>query len=882
MAESINPEREPSKLVLPEHQKTPEQIEDLKRCLQKCVLFSSLDDNQMHSVLSAMYERTVKAGDVIIKQGDNGDHFYVIDEGFYEAIFKDKDGIDKIIKIYNNSGSFGELALMYNTPRAATVTAKTNGRLWVMDRLTFRQIMVCAAYFKRKLFNNIMDEIKMFGPLTAEERDCIADVLAPISFQDGEVILEEGEDGEGMFFIERGCVKITNDHGVSTMLEDGDYFGELALITKEQRAATCVAVGEVKAAYLHGEAFERTLGPCLEIMKRRTQLYNEARSKIEEINRQATGERKSRSSRVERKSIKKVTLRGDDHDDTPPFYTRARGTVVYSEIYDPRKETDFEPPKYEKTKEQMTTLKSCVRDCVLLGILNRDQLEQVFNAMFYVPVKANTYVIKQGEDGDNFYIIESGVFEATITEGDKQVFKKVYKNKGSFGELALMYNQPRAASVMALSEGKLWALDRCTFRHIVLSANFRKKRLYEHFLDTVPVLDPLTGVEKSKLSDALKPKYFLAGDVIIREGDKADGMYFIEKGNVNIIIKNKTVGTLEQGEYFGELALLTKNPRAATIVAKEDVTVAFLEMDSFERILGPYMDIMRRKIDSYERSDLCTMQFNEKDNTTEPFPKYPKSNNEQDNLSLKLKKLVFFQSINELMFQTVVDAFMPAHIKAGETVIEQGTNGQFLYVINTGKFEVSIVDEQGFKSIKRTYENIGMFGELALMFQKPRAASVVALTEGDVWVLDELSFRRVLFSGAYKKWQNFQHSINGNALITNLNETERILLVDLFLSQTMTFRSGEAIYKIDDEVSGLYRVESGEVMFKCKEGVKELKPALDGDYFGEKEMMDKTNRVMTAIASRETIVSFIPKGDFERMFGPSEVIANRRKGMMFS
>lgn len=66
-----------------------------------------------------------------------------------------------------------------------------------------------------------------------------------------------------------------------------------------------------------------------------------------------------------------------------------------------------------------------------------------------------------------------------------------YEGTGSFGELALMYNMPRAASVRAQTPGALWAMDRHTFRRILLKSAFKKRKLYEELLDKVPMLKAL-------------------------------------------------------------------------------------------------------------------------------------------------------------------------------------------------------------------------------------------------------------------------------------------------------------------------------------------------------------------------------------------------------
>lgn len=73
----------------------------------------------------------------------------------------------------------------------------------------------------------------------------------------------------------------------------------------------------------------------------------------------------------------------------------------------------------------------------------------------------------------------------------KQLLVHTYNDKGSFGELALMYNMPRAATIQAATAGSLWAMDRQTFRRIVLKSAFKKRKMYEALIENVPMLKAL-------------------------------------------------------------------------------------------------------------------------------------------------------------------------------------------------------------------------------------------------------------------------------------------------------------------------------------------------------------------------------------------------------
>lgn len=181
-----------------------------------------------------------------------------------------------------------------------------------------------------------------------------------------------------------------------------------------------------------------------------------------------------------------------------------------------------------------------------------------------------------------------------------------YDQKGSFGELALMYNMPRAATIIATTRGKLWALDRLTFKRIVLKSAFEKRKMYEQLLENMPMFKSLNSYERMNVADALFSRSFQEGEAIIRQGDEANCMYFVESGHVRIVREqdgqSKEIKLCSKGDYFGELALLTKKQRAASAYATgPDTKCAILDVDAFERLLGPCVTIMQKNIPDYEQ-----------------------------------------------------------------------------------------------------------------------------------------------------------------------------------------------------------------------------------------------------------------------------------------
>ncbi|PAA86047.1 hypothetical protein BOX15_Mlig008623g1 [Macrostomum lignano] len=294
----------------------------------------------------------------------------------------------------------------------------------------------------------------------------------------------------------------------------------------------------------------------------------------------------------------------------PPMQSRGpRRVAVAGESFDPEKEDDDDTPIpiHPKTEDQRCRLNEAVKHILLFRCLDEDQMHDVINAMFERRCQPGDRIITQGEDGDNFYVIESGVYDIYVLINGQDTKVGQYDNQGSFGELALMYNAPRAATIQCASPGSIWAMDRDTFRRLVLKKAFQKRVMYENLIDSVPLLKELAPYERMNVADALKSKAYADGDRIIAQGEPGNEMYFVEEGEVRITRRSADgdeveISRLQKGGYFGELALLTKQPRAANVYACGGrCKVAVLDVGSFERLLGPCLDIMRRSIDNYQQ-----------------------------------------------------------------------------------------------------------------------------------------------------------------------------------------------------------------------------------------------------------------------------------------
>merc|ERR1719247_3822788 len=131
-------------------------------------------------------------------------------------------------------------------------------------------------------------------------------------------------------------------------------------------------------------------------------------------------------------------------------------------------------------------------------------------------IAANERIIQEGADGDVMFVIEKGAIECLKKlQGEEKVVKKCGPGD-FFGELALLYNCPRAASVEARDPAVIWELDRETFNHIVKDASMKKRETYEQFLKAVPILETLGSFERGALADSLHKESIAAGVTVIK------------------------------------------------------------------------------------------------------------------------------------------------------------------------------------------------------------------------------------------------------------------------------------------------------------------------------------------------------------------------------
>lgn len=268
---------------------------------------------------------------------------------------------------------------------------------------------------------------------------------------------------------------------------------------------------------------------------------------------------------------------------------------------------DWTPPVFDKTPEQEAMLTARVKGIAFMAHLGDKDVLTLVRAFSLQEFAPGAVLMEQGAAGDNFFVLEEGVCDVNI-EGVGKVAEKNGEGEANFvGELALLYDAPRSATIVAQTPVKSWALDRTTFKTIMQSSAIQQNTASVGFLAHVKLFESLSDMEKMQMADALKPVTFAADELIIKEGDVGNAFYIVEDGEV-ICTKNKAGVEVEvsdrlgRGAFFGELALLSHDTRQASVKAVTPVSALMVDRATFKRVLGPLEDILKAHQSSYTKS----------------------------------------------------------------------------------------------------------------------------------------------------------------------------------------------------------------------------------------------------------------------------------------
>ena len=249
---------------------------------------------------------------------------------------------------------------------------------------------------------------------------------------------------------------------------------------------------------------------------------------------------------------------------------------------------DFAAVLFPKSNQERDFLVQALNQHFLFAKLSARERMHLINAMELVAsMKQGKTLIQQGDIGDYLYVIYSGTVRFWVDDKDEGTAT----TGAVVGELALLYDCPRAATVVAETDLVVYRVSQYTFRRIKAAHVLQNDHETRTALRKISIFQDLPDPYIQRLADSLLEQKFKQGDVLARKGEEATAFYIIKEGHV--VGKEISIGSTKfadkrfgPGAFFGEGAIVTGTPLAGTAIAETNGSAWILTKERFLRTLG--------------------------------------------------------------------------------------------------------------------------------------------------------------------------------------------------------------------------------------------------------------------------------------------------------
>jgi cAMP-dependent protein kinase regulator len=247
-----------------------EAISEPRAQLPMIPLFSHLSEEAFIQVLGSLRLRRCGDGERVITEGEMGDSFFMLADGVVR-VSKNVGGQETVLANLQRGSVFGEMALVSNAPRTATVTAAGEVALLGLSRSDLEHhagqlgsITEALRRFTRGRFlANLAATSPLFQDLEKDERRALLKEFQSMQVHPGDALIEEGETGRGLFLVLRGDFDVNRREGRASTklatLKSGDVFGEISLIRDAPTSASVVATSPGEVLFLPRTEFTAAL-----------------------------------------------------------------------------------------------------------------------------------------------------------------------------------------------------------------------------------------------------------------------------------------------------------------------------------------------------------------------------------------------------------------------------------------------------------------------------------------------------------------------------------------------------------------------------------------------------------------------------------------------
>eukprot|EP00795_Rhopilema_esculentum_P005180 gene5180-313_t len=276
--------------------------------------------------------------------------------------------------------------------------------------------------------------------------------------------------------------------------------------------------------------------------------------------------------------------------------------------------------KHPKDSSAKSLIKNAIKDNNFMKKLEKSQVQEIVGCMYLKSFNAGDYVIKEGDSGNEMYVLADGTLEVSK---DNEVLGNPMKPGTLFGELAILYNCTRTASVKAVENCLAWVIDRSVFQIVMRKTGIIRREEHHKFLKSVKLLKDLSEEMMYRIVDVVEEDFYSEDDYIVREGEKGNTFYIIKSGRVKVLQmisghhEPQEIRQLEAGDYFGEKALLSEDVRTASIIAlSPGVECMVIERETFLNVIGALENIQNIDYGDEERGAIRVSPKSSEDGTS--------------------------------------------------------------------------------------------------------------------------------------------------------------------------------------------------------------------------------------------------------------------------
>eukprot|EP01135_Chromosphaera_perkinsii_P009212 Nk52_evm47s1671 gene=Nk52_evmTU47s1671 len=213
-----------------------------------------------------------------------------------------------------------------------------------------------------------------------------------------------------------------------------------------------------------------------------------------------------------------------------------------------------------------------------------------------IEFKKGEMLTEQGSPAKDFYIIDSGTCDVLVTRVENRQKVRHLDSGAYFGDLAIVYELPRAASVCASSKIVVYRIPEASILRFIEKSKaiqeiIKKKKWIRNVIESHALFKHLDDdAQREGLVRAFSEKVYCPGDVIVEQGMKGDKFFVVAEGTCEVYVDrggeegSSLVSKLFPGHSFGELALMYNQKRTATVIAEGPATLYQLDANTFKNI----------------------------------------------------------------------------------------------------------------------------------------------------------------------------------------------------------------------------------------------------------------------------------------------------------